>query len=110
MTQDPMLPDPGREIRPLDVSTKAVEIDSNNANHVSICRGKVATTYYSQEQTNGATPFKKVKSPVYLAGDRAEIEHVRRATGAAHENDRAAIQGHGRTGIAVAVPCASLPS
>ncbi len=55
--------------------TKAVEIDSNNATHTSICRGKVATTYYSQEQTNGATPFKKVKSPVYLSGDRAEIDH-----------------------------------
>src|SRR5215471_17131456 len=55
--------------------TKALEIDSNNATHVSVCRGKVATTYYSQEQTNGATPFKKVKSPVYISGDRAEIDH-----------------------------------
>ncbi|HYT49828.1 MAG TPA: LPS export ABC transporter periplasmic protein LptC [Pyrinomonadaceae bacterium] len=55
--------------------TKAVEIDSNNATHVSVCRGKVATTYYSQEQTNGATPFRKVKSPVYISGDRAEIDH-----------------------------------
>jgi LPS export ABC transporter protein LptC len=55
--------------------TKAVEIDSNNATHVSVCRGKVGTTYYSQDQTNGATPFKKVKSPVYISGDRAEIDH-----------------------------------
>jgi len=55
--------------------TKAVEIDSNNGTHVSVCRGKVATTYYSQEQTNGATPFKKTKSPVYISGDRAEIDH-----------------------------------
>lgn len=55
--------------------TKAVEIDSNNATHVSVCRGKVQTTYYSQEQTNGASPFRKVKSPVYLSGERAEIEH-----------------------------------
>ncbi|HJZ81086.1 MAG TPA: LPS export ABC transporter periplasmic protein LptC, partial [Pyrinomonadaceae bacterium] len=55
--------------------TKAVEIDSNSESHVSVCRGKVQTTYYSQEQTNGATPFKKVKSPVYLAGDRAEMNH-----------------------------------
>lgn len=55
--------------------TKAVEIDSNNTTHVSVCRGKVATTYYSQEQTNGATPFRKVKSPVYISGDRAEIDH-----------------------------------
>jgi LPS export ABC transporter protein LptC len=55
--------------------TKAVEIDSNNGTHVSVCRGKVATTYYSQEQTNGATPFRKTKSPVYISGDRAEVDH-----------------------------------
>ena len=55
--------------------TKAVEIDSNNETHISVCRGKVQTTYYSQEQTNGATPFRKVKSPVYIAGDKAEIDH-----------------------------------
>lgn len=55
--------------------TKAVEIDSNNATHISHCRGKVQTTYYSQEQTNGAAPFQKVKSPVYLLADRAELNH-----------------------------------
>jgi LPS export ABC transporter protein LptC len=55
--------------------TKAVEIDSNNATHISSCRGKVQTTYYSQEQTAGAAPFRKVKSPVYLLGDRAELNH-----------------------------------
>jgi LPS export ABC transporter protein LptC len=55
--------------------TKAVEIDANNATHISSCRGKVQTTYYSQEQTAGAAPFQKVKSPVYLLGDRAELNH-----------------------------------
>src|SRR5229473_2331252 len=55
--------------------TKAVEIDSNNGTHISSCRGKVQTTYYSQEQTNGAAPFRKVKSPVYLLGDRADLNH-----------------------------------
>lgn len=55
--------------------TKAVEIDSNNETHVSVCRGKVQTTYYSQDQTNGATPFRKVKSPVYIAGDKADVDH-----------------------------------
>jgi LPS export ABC transporter protein LptC len=55
--------------------TKAIEIDSNNTTHVSYCRGKVQTTYYSQEQTNGAAPFRKLKSPVYLLGDRAEVNH-----------------------------------
>ncbi|HEY5992742.1 MAG TPA: LPS export ABC transporter periplasmic protein LptC, partial [Candidatus Udaeobacter sp.] len=55
--------------------TKANEIDSNTETKISYCRGKVQTTYYSQEQTNGAAPFKKVKSPVYLLGDRAEVNH-----------------------------------
>jgi lipopolysaccharide export system protein LptA len=35
----------------------------------------VQTTYYSQEQTNGAAPFRKVKSSVYLLADRAEVNH-----------------------------------
>src|SRR3989442_4835031 len=55
--------------------TKAIEIDSNNSTHVSVCRGKVQSTYYSQEQTNGAAPFRKVQSPVYLSADRAEMNH-----------------------------------
>jgi LPS export ABC transporter protein LptC len=55
--------------------TKGAEIDSNNATHVSAVRGKVQTTYYSQEQTNGAAPFRKVKSPVYISGDRADVDH-----------------------------------
>lgn len=56
--------------------TKAVEIDSDTRNDISYSRGKVATTYYSQEQTNGATPFSKVKSPVYVTAERAEFRHV----------------------------------
>ncbi|MCA1574466.1 MAG: LPS export ABC transporter periplasmic protein LptC [Acidobacteria bacterium] len=55
--------------------TKAVELDSNLRDEVSYSRGKTATTYYSQEQTNGATPFTKVKSPVYVASDRGEFHH-----------------------------------
>src|SRR5712692_5206074 len=55
--------------------TKAIEIDSNNSTDVSYARGKVQTTYYSQEQTNGAAPFRKVKSPVYILGDRGEVNH-----------------------------------
>jgi len=53
--------------------TKANEIDSDTANHISYCRGKVQTTYYNQEQTNGATPFQRVKSPVYIVADRSEF-------------------------------------
>jgi len=55
--------------------TKAVELDSDLLNKVSYARGKTTTTYYSQEQTNGATPFSKTKSPVYIASERAEFRH-----------------------------------
>jgi len=55
--------------------TKAIELDSDLRNDVSYSRGKTATTYYSQEQTNGATPFSKVKSPVYIVSDRGEFHH-----------------------------------
>jgi lipopolysaccharide export system protein LptA len=55
--------------------TRAVELDSDLANDVSYARGKTATTYYSQEQTNGATPFAKTKSPVYITSDRGEFRH-----------------------------------
>lgn len=53
--------------------TKAVELDSDLTNNVSYSRGRTSTTYYSQEQTNGATPFSKVKSPVYIVSDRGEF-------------------------------------
>src|ERR1700754_2469423 len=55
--------------------TKAVELDSDLANDVSYARGRTATTYYSQEQTNGATPFAKTKSPVYITSDKGEFRH-----------------------------------
>jgi len=55
--------------------TKGLELDSDLVNNVSYGRGKIATTYYSQEQTNGATPFAKVKSPVFITSDRAEFRH-----------------------------------
>jgi lipopolysaccharide export system protein LptA len=53
--------------------TKAVEIDSDLLNKISYGRTRVATTYYSQEKTGGATPFSKAKSPVYVAAERAEF-------------------------------------
>ncbi|HEU4934058.1 MAG TPA: LPS export ABC transporter periplasmic protein LptC, partial [Pyrinomonadaceae bacterium] len=55
--------------------TKAIELDSDLRNDVSYARGKTTTTYYSQEQTNGATPFSKAKSPVYIASERGEFRH-----------------------------------
>ncbi|MDT7687464.1 MAG: hypothetical protein QOE46_223 [Acidobacteriota bacterium] len=54
---------------------KATEIDSDTVNKISNARGKVLTTYYSQEQTNGAAPFKNVKSPVFIASAAAEFQH-----------------------------------
>lgn len=54
---------------------KAAEIDSDTVNKISNARGKVLTTYYSQEQTNGAAPFKNVKSPVFIASSAAEFQH-----------------------------------
>ena len=55
--------------------TKAIELDADLAKDVSYARGKTTTTYYSQEQTNGATPFSKTKSPVYVASERGEFHH-----------------------------------
>ena len=55
--------------------TKAIELDADLANDISYARGKTTTTYYSQEQTNGATPFSKTKSPVYIASERGEFHH-----------------------------------
>jgi LPS export ABC transporter protein LptC len=56
--------------------TKANEIDSDLNKSISYSRGKASTTYYSQEQTNGATPFSNVKSPVYATADSAEFQHL----------------------------------
>ncbi len=54
---------------------KATEIDSDTVNKVTNARGKVLTTYYSQEQTGGAAPFKNTKSPVFVASNAAEFQH-----------------------------------
>ncbi|MDQ3803713.1 MAG: LPS export ABC transporter periplasmic protein LptC [Acidobacteriota bacterium] len=65
---------------------KANEIDSDARQKISYGRGKVQTTYYSQEQTNGAAPFRNTKSPVFIASNAAEFHHDARVgvyTGAA---------------------------
>ncbi len=54
---------------------KGAEIDSDTRNKISYARGKTQTTYYSQEQTGGATPFQKVKSPVFIVAASAEFQH-----------------------------------
>ena len=65
---------------------KANEIDSDARQKISYGRGRVQTTYYSQEQTNGAAPFRNAKSPVFIASNAAEFQHDARVgiyTGAA---------------------------
>jgi lipopolysaccharide export system protein LptA len=54
---------------------KAAEIDTNTATKITYARNHVETTYYSQEQTGGATPFSKVKSPVFVNSNEAEFRH-----------------------------------
>jgi lipopolysaccharide export system protein LptA len=55
--------------------TSAEEIDANVDTGESFARGRVRTTYYSRETTNGAAPFKKGKSPVFVTADRAAVRH-----------------------------------
>ncbi|MCA1816756.1 MAG: hypothetical protein LC746_10190 [Acidobacteria bacterium] len=54
---------------------KAPSIDTNADTKITYASGRVQTTYYSQEQTNGATPFEKVKSPVFVNSNEAEFRH-----------------------------------
>jgi lipopolysaccharide export system protein LptA len=51
------------------------EIDWDTRNQKSYFRNKVSTTYYSQKQTGGATPFAKTDSPVFITADHAEFDH-----------------------------------
>ena len=54
---------------------KAKEIDWDTKNQKSFLRSSVSTTYYSQKQTGGATPFSDASKPVFLTSDSAEIDH-----------------------------------
>lgn len=51
------------------------EIDWDTKNQRSAVRNKVSTTYYSQKQTGGSTPFSKTEAPVFLTADGAEFDH-----------------------------------
>lgn len=55
--------------------TDAQEIDANIESGESLARGRVRTTYYSKETTNGAAPFKKNNAPVFVSADRATFRH-----------------------------------
>lgn len=67
---------------------KASEIDWDTRNEKSFLRGKVSTTYYSQKQTDGATPFGNQSAPVYVTAERADFDH-RAETGVYLGNARA---------------------
>ncbi|MDQ3181209.1 MAG: LPS export ABC transporter periplasmic protein LptC [Acidobacteriota bacterium] len=54
---------------------KASEIDWDTRGEKSFLRGNVSTTYYSQKQTNGATPFSNVSSPVFITALNANFDH-----------------------------------
>lgn len=54
---------------------KADEIDWDTKNEKSFLRGKVSTTYVSQKQTGGATPFGESNAPVFVTSDAAEFNH-----------------------------------
>ena len=54
---------------------KAGEIDWDTQNQKSILRGGVSTTYYSQKQSGGATPFGDGSKPVFVTAESAEFDH-----------------------------------
>lgn len=60
---------------------RADEIDWDTKSDRSRLSGKVRTTYYSQKQTGGATPFGETDKPVYVTASSAEFDH-RAETGA----------------------------
>jgi lipopolysaccharide export system protein LptA len=67
---------------------KAGEIDWDTRGEKSALRGKVSTTYYSQKQTGGATPFANASSPVFVTSETADFDH-RAETGLYAGNARA---------------------
>ncbi len=54
---------------------KANEIDWDTRREKTFLRGKVSTTYITQKQTGGATPFGNSNAPVFVTADTAEFEH-----------------------------------
>lgn len=54
---------------------RANELDSDMRNRITNGRGRTTTTYYSQAQTGGATPFARVNSPVFIVAATVEFQH-----------------------------------
>jgi lipopolysaccharide export system protein LptA len=55
---------------------KAGSIEWDTKAEKSILSGGVSTTYYSQNNTGGTTPFTSVNSPVFLTSNRAIFNHL----------------------------------
>jgi LPS export ABC transporter protein LptC/lipopolysaccharide transport protein LptA len=67
----------------------AEEIEIRLESNESELRGKVRTTWFSQDSTGGATPFRRRQSPVTVVSDRATIKHPeRRPEAVAQPGDR----------------------
>jgi lipopolysaccharide transport protein LptA/LPS export ABC transporter protein LptC len=56
--------------------TQANEIDYDHAKDESHARGDVRTTYYSHETTNGTTPFKNTKSPIFITAEKGDARNA----------------------------------
>jgi lipopolysaccharide export system protein LptA len=54
---------------------KAKEIDLDTRKNRSSLRGGVSTTYYSQKQIKGATPFGASEKPVFITAASADFDH-----------------------------------
>lgn len=67
---------------------KAGEIDWDTRGEKTFLRGNASTTYYSQKQTGGATPFGETDKPVFVTAASAEFDH-RAETGVYAGNARA---------------------
>ena len=78
------------QLRDSVMRTDAQEIDANLDSGESFARTRVRTTYYSQSTTNGAAPFKKSKSPVFVSSDQATFRH--RESAAKYEGNARAWQ------------------
>lgn len=56
---------------------KAREIDWDTQIDRSFLRGAVSTTYYSQKQMRGSSPFAASERPVFITAETAEFDHAR---------------------------------
>lgn len=76
-----------------DADEVEIKLDKNESH----LRGKVRSTWFSQDSTGGATPFRQRKSPVTIVSDQAVIRHPGPTTTvAAQPGDRSAPSSGGQ--------------